>query len=143
MLHLSLGCTISGTGHITGTSNIFFLIDKKDHDFIPILTFKGDSSYGRSGWCCYGYDQTYIFLADFNRDGVKEILTREYKFEIDRQEHKRENSLSTELDVYKYDIKDKKFKLTGHTTNLPSDALELDRVYSIAPHEDSDEDWQE
>jgi hypothetical protein len=142
MLHLSLGGTVPGSGGLWSTSNILYLIDKKNYDLHPVFISSNDSGGGMAGWCCDSYYQTYIYLADLDSDGITEIVTQEYNFEIDRQKHKRVNSLSPKLDVFKYDEKDNKYKLWRQTTTLPPDAVELKRVYDIPVHVNSEEDWK-
>ena len=142
ILNLSLGIVVPGSGGLWYTSNRLYLIDKKDYELHPVFIASHNSSGGMEGWCCDGYNETFIYLADADADGTVEIFTQDYKFSIDREKHERVNLLDPKINVYKYDATDKKYKLWRQTTTLPPDAVKIERVYDIDVHVNSEEDWK-
>lgn len=127
-VHVNLWAVLSGSGSISGGSDLFFAVDPVKGTFTPLLTLTDTSAFSREGVNQYSKRDADIYLANVDRDPAIEIV-------VHRRDSKSSGPRPPDAgtaDVYA--LENGVYRLTGKTTiaALPKTATRLRRSPDIA-----------
>jgi hypothetical protein len=130
-VHLSFQADISGTGGMSSGSDIIFFI--QNNELVPVFEQLGDISTASTGSEASLHSSSYlsyvyIYLADVDSDGTKEILTHIYIAQMEDGAYSSDGFIDA-IYVNKFDSGQNKYIYTGKITSLPSDAIKLRRPF--------------
>lgn len=76
-VHLTLWALLSGTGSVSGASDLFFAV-RESGELVPVLELIDSSSYSSLGVSGYRVKDTALHLADLDGDSSLEVIATEY-----------------------------------------------------------------
>jgi hypothetical protein len=128
ILHLNIGSVLSGTGGVSSSSDVFFLVDTTNYSLIPALELLNTTTFVRGGEDFEKYSDTFLYMEVDNTVGTK-IFSQKYNYEFDRNASISNSILDPNISVYTFNFNSNKYLLSATTTALPADAKAINKSF--------------
>ncbi len=128
ILHLNIGSVLSGTGGISSSSDIFFMVDSSNYILVPALELLNTTTFVRGGSDFEKYTDTFIYTESDNTAGTK-ILTQKYNYEFNQNQNIRTSFLDPNINIYTFNFNSNTYALSATTTALPADARAVKKSF--------------
>ncbi len=100
-IHVNLWSVISGTGSISSSTDLFYLINS-DSEMQQMLSLIKSNSFNKMRYNQYESNNNYIYYGDVDGDRVSEIIMLESKYKVDSSKSLYSFELSPQLIIYKF-----------------------------------------